>query len=163
MSSRWLRAALAAVAATAAVSATPILPQVTNFNSSTTASTPAYANDTLPIVIDEVVPGYGGLNLVWQETFGGSAGQMVNTANWEIITNAHVNNEWQQYTSSNANIQISGGGTLQIVPVLNHATGQWTSGRVESWYVFTPADGRVTVAEAKIRFGTAPAANKQGT
>ncbi|KAK7740879.1 hypothetical protein SLS62_010976, partial [Diatrype stigma] len=162
MSSAWLRAALAATAAAAAaVSATPILPRATNSTTSTATSEPAYANGTLPIVIDEVVPGYGGLNVVWQETFGGSAGQMVNTANWEIITNSHVNNEWQQYTASNANIQISGGGTLQIVPVLNHATGQWTSGRVESWYVFTPADGRVTVAEAKIRFGTAPAANKQ--
>lgn len=155
MASRWLSASLAA---SAAVSASPILPRASN--SSTTPFQPAYTNDT--VVINEAAPGYGGFNTLWQETFPGSAGQMVNEANWQIVTNTNVNNEWQQYTSSNANIQISGGGTLQLVPVLNHATGQWTSGRVESWYTFTPADGRVTMAEAKIRFGDAPAANKQG-
>ncbi|RYP80273.1 hypothetical protein DL770_006301 [Monosporascus sp. CRB-9-2] len=114
------------------------------------------------LVVNELAPGYAGFNLKWLEPFGGNAGQMVNEANWEIITNINVNNEWQKYTRSTQNMQISGGGTLQIVPVLDHATGQWTSGRVESWYTFTPTDGKVTLAEGKIRFGDAPYGNKQG-
>ena len=157
MASRWLRASLAAAAAVSvSVSATPIF-RTTNV---TTTTPPVYSNDTL--VIDEYAPGYSGFNTVWQESFWGNAGAMVNEANWQIVTGLKVNNELQTYTRSNTNMQISGGGTLQIVPVLDHSTNQWTSGRVESWYTFTPADGRLTMAEAKIRFGDAPAANKQG-
>ena len=158
MTLMWLRAWLV-IAAAAAASATPATPFPTN---STAASPvpPFRGNDT--VSIQESAPGYGGYNTVWQETFPGSAGQLVNEQRWQIVTNYHVNNEWQEYTRSNRNMQISGGGTLQIVPLLDRATGKWTSGRVESWYTFTPRDGKVTLAEAKIRFGNAPAANKQG-
>lgn len=73
----------------------------------------------------------------------------------------HTNNEVQDYTTSNRNIQISGGGTIQLIP-LKSSNGQWTSGRIESRYTFTPAPNKATVIEGKIRFGDNPAANKQG-
>lgn len=159
MASMWLKAWLAVAASAATVSATPVAPFATNSTAGSLAP-PFPGNDTMSI--QESAPGYGGYNTVWQETFPGAAGEMVNEQRWQIITNYHVNNEWQEYTRSNRNMQISGGGTLQIVPLLDRATGKWTSGRVESWYTFTPRDGKVTLAEAKIRFGNAPAANKQG-
>ncbi|KAI1490293.1 family 16 glycosyl hydrolase [Biscogniauxia mediterranea] len=109
----------------------------------------------------EAVPGYSGYNAVWADTFDGAAGSTINTNNWNIITGTNVNNEWQQYTTSNTNMQLSGGATLQIVP-LKDSSGQWTSARVESKYTFTPTAGALTMAEAKIRFGDNPIANKQG-
>jgi beta-glucanase (GH16 family) len=121
--------------------------------------TVGFRNDT--ISIQENAPGYGGFNLIWQETFPGAAGQLPNEGNWNIITNLHVNNEWQDYTRSSQNMQMSGGATLQIVP-RKDASGKWTSGRLESKYVFTPADGRVTRAEARIRFGSAVPPNSAG-
>src|SRR4051812_28934303 len=83
-------------------------------------------------------PSYGGFNLVWAETFAGGEGTPPNAGNWNTITNIHVNNELQRYTTSTANLQISGGGTLQIVP-WRDGRGGWTSGRVESRFTFTPA------------------------
>jgi beta-glucanase (GH16 family) len=74
-----------------------------------------------------------------------------------------VNGELETYTSSNANVQLSGGSTLQLVPwVDTSVSGGWTSGRVESKYVFTPSTGKITFAEADIRFGTNPTSEKQG-
>jgi beta-glucanase (GH16 family) len=74
-----------------------------------------------------------------------------------------VNGELETYTSSTANVQLSGGGTLQLVPLKDSSvSGGWTSGRVESKYIFTPSAGKVTIAEAKIRFGSNPTSNKQG-
>ncbi|KAI0466560.1 putative endo-1,3(4)-beta-glucanase [Xylaria cf. heliscus] len=112
-------------------------------------------------VAAEAVPSYSGYNVVWQENFNGAAGSLVNQANWNIIQNANnANNELETYTNSNQNHQLSGGATLQIVPLLNN--GKWTSARLESKYVFTPADGRKTILEAKIRFGSNPISAKQG-
>jgi len=106
-------------------------------------------------------PSYSGFNLVWQETFAGTSGTSPNTNTWNIVTNLHVNNEVQTYTSSTANLQLSGGSTLQIVP-WRDSSGAWTSGRIESRYTFTPAAGRLTFAEGLIRFGDNPTSNKQG-
>jgi len=106
-------------------------------------------------------PSYDGVRLVWAETFPGSSGTPPNAGNWNTITNIRVNNELQRYTTSTANLQISGGGTLQIVP-WRDSQGGWTSGRVESKYTFVPAPGRVTFAEAPIRFGDHPVAHKAG-
>lgn len=111
--------------------------------------------------IAEGVPGYGGFNLVWQENFDGAAGFGVNEGNWNIFEGKNnANNEQQTYTRSNQNLQLSGGATVQIVPQNNN--GQWTSARLESKYVFTPADGHQTIIEAKIRFGNNAPAQKQG-
>ncbi|KAF2966793.1 hypothetical protein GQX73_g6771 [Xylaria multiplex] len=117
---------------------------------------------TVTSVAAEAVPGYSGYNVIWQENFNGAAGSLVNEGNWNIIERSasqNSNNEWQTYTRSNLNHQLSGGATLQIVPLNN---GGWTSARLESKYVFTPPDGRRTMVEAKIRFGANGPAQKQG-
>ncbi|KAK2036481.1 family 16 glycosyl hydrolase [Colletotrichum somersetense] len=106
-------------------------------------------------------PNYSGFTRLWQDTFSGAAATGVNEGNWQIITNIRVNNELQDYTTSRNNLQISGGGTVQIIPQKD-ASGRWTSGRIESKYTFTPAAGRVTLAEGLIRFGDTPIANKKG-
>jgi beta-glucanase (GH16 family) len=106
-------------------------------------------------------PGYNGYNLLWQETFAGASGSPPMDYNWFRITNLHVNNEVQEYTTDLRNMQLSGGSTLQIVP-WRDAYGRWTSGRIESKGTFTPAPGRVTFAEAAIRFGDSPTNHKQG-
>ncbi|TRX92128.1 hypothetical protein FHL15_006995 [Xylaria flabelliformis] len=112
-------------------------------------------------VAAEAVPGYSGYSVVWQENFNGPAGSLVNQNTWNIYQGANsANNEKEVYTNSNQNHQLSGGATLQIVPQLNN--GQWTSARLESKYVFTPPDGKKTIIEAKIRFGSNPASQKQG-
>ncbi|CAM1502635.1 Fc.00g074110.m01.CDS01 [Cosmosporella sp. VM-42] len=109
-------------------------------------------------------PGYSGFNRVWQDNFSGSGGASPNGNNWNIITGyLNVNAELEVYTSSSRNLQLSGGQTLQIVPWKDSSqSGGWTSGRVESKYTFTPQAGKVTRAEAAVRFGTNPTGNKQG-
>lgn len=57
-------------------------------------------------------------------------------------------------------MQLSGGNTLQLVP-WNDPNG-WTSGRIESKYVLTPQDGKVTRIEAQLRFGSNATNRKQG-
>ncbi|KAH7146217.1 concanavalin A-like lectin/glucanase domain-containing protein [Dactylonectria macrodidyma] len=109
-------------------------------------------------------PTYSGYSKIWVDTFDGSAGQAPDTSKWNIITGyLNVNAEQEVYTASSNNIQRSGGATLQIVPQRDSsALYGWTSGRVESKYVLTPAAGKRTRMEAQIRFGTNAQANKQG-
>ncbi|KAM5349887.1 hypothetical protein ACJ41O_006392 [Fusarium nematophilum] len=109
-------------------------------------------------------PSYNGQGLVWQDTFAGTGGTLPDTSKWNIIEGyLNVNAELEVYTRSTRNVQRSGGKTLQLVPWRDSsvATG-WTSGRLESRYVFTPKAGRMTKAEAAIRFGNYAIANKQG-
>ncbi|KAM3463483.1 hypothetical protein MY5147_009666 [Beauveria neobassiana] len=106
-------------------------------------------------------PNYGGFYRIWQDNFGGNAGQLPNEGNWNIISgNLGVNNELQVYQRDSRNIQVSGGNTLQVVPFRNG--NGWTSGRIESKYTFTPKGGQVTRVEAAIRFGGNSINNKQG-
>lgn len=105
-------------------------------------------------------PAHEGYELVWQENFAGEGGSMPNPDNWNIVTDINVNNELQKYTTSNRNLQISGGSTFQIVP-WRDGTG-WTSGRIESTYTFTPEPSRLTAAEGQIRFGSNDVGDKQG-
>lgn len=109
-------------------------------------------------------PSYSGYSLIWDANFPSAAGTLPSTANWNIITGyLGVNGEWEEYTSSSANVQCSGGQTLQLVPWKDSSTANgWTSGRIESKYTFTPTAGRVTRAEAYIRFGTNAVSTKQG-
>jgi len=109
-------------------------------------------------------PGYGGLNLVWQDNFAGSAGSAPDGNKWNVINGyLNVNAEWEVYPSSNKNVQRSGGNTLQIIPWRdNSAQHGWTSGRVESKYTFTPQGGKLTRVEASLKFGDATGAAKQG-
>ncbi|KAK0708511.1 glycoside hydrolase family 16 protein [Lasiosphaeris hirsuta] len=102
-----------------------------------------------------------GFKTLWSDTFAGNAGDLPNGNLWQIVTGLKVNNEAQDYTNSNQNLQISGGGTVQFVP-RKSASGRWTSGRIESKATFTPQAGKVTVMEATIRFGDHPQGNKQG-
>lgn len=109
-------------------------------------------------------PSYSGYTLLWSDSFSGAGGASPSSSNWNIITgNLGVNGELETYTSSSANVQLSGGSTIQLVPWADSSvSGGWTSGRVESKYTFTPAAGVITLAEADIRFGTNAIANKQG-
>ncbi|KUI64246.1 Beta-glucanase [Cytospora mali] len=109
-------------------------------------------------------PSYSGYTLEWSSAFLYAAGQAPSSSNWNIITGyLGVNSELEEYTSSSANVQCSGGGTLQLVPWKDSsATYGWTSGRIESVYTFTPTAGAVTRAEAEIRFGTNDISTKQG-
>lgn len=111
-----------------------------------------------------VPPAYSGYNSIWSSEFLYPAGQLPNSETWNYITGyLGVNGEWEEYTTSSANIQCSGGQTLQIVPWKDSTTEYgWTSGRIESKYTFTPTAGKVTRVEADIRFGTNDIANKQG-
>ncbi|WP_224366361.1 family 16 glycosylhydrolase [Hyalangium versicolor] len=66
---------------------------------------------------------------IWSDEFDGTS---VNTTNWNIVTNVHVNNEQQQYTTSGNNIQVSNG-TLKLIARKESNNGYpFTSGRLES-------------------------------
>ncbi|MDC0713488.1 family 16 glycosylhydrolase [Stigmatella sp. ncwal1] len=66
---------------------------------------------------------------IWGDEFDGTA---VNTANWSYITNIHVNNEQQQYTTSGNNVQVSNG-TLKLIARRENNNGYpFTSGRLET-------------------------------
>ena len=74
---------------------------------------------------------------------------------------ADILQQVEVYSTSNQNIQLSGGNTIQIVP-RKSPTGQWTSGRIESQSTFTPAPGKIMIVEGLIRFGSNGQGNKQG-
>jgi beta-glucanase (GH16 family) len=64
---------------------------------------------------------------VWFDNFDGTA---LNTSNWGYDNDVHVNNEQQQYTSSNVAVS---GGTLKITAVQQTVNGYpFTSGRIFS-------------------------------
>lgn len=106
-------------------------------------------------------PSYDGYRLVWAETFAGPSNGLPNENNWNIIDgNLGVNNELQTYRRNARNAQTSGGYTLQLVPWKDGS--DWTSGRLESKYTFTPQAGKRTMAEAQIRFGGNNLDTKQG-
>lgn len=109
-------------------------------------------------------PTYSGYTLTWDAPFTGDAGGSPSTSNWNIITGyLGVNDELEEYTSSNLNVQLSGGETLQIVPWTDSTTLYgWTSGRLESVDSWTPASGVITRVEAEIDFGTDAQSTKQG-
>lgn len=108
-----------------------------------------------------VHPGFG---LIWQDDFAGTGGTSPDTNKWNIIDGyLNVNAELEVYTSSTRNVQRSGGSTLQLVPWRDTSVfSGWTSGRIESKYVFTPQPWKITRAEAIIRFGNNEIWNKQG-
>ncbi|KAK1774655.1 concanavalin A-like lectin/glucanase domain-containing protein [Copromyces sp. CBS 386.78] len=108
------------------------------------------------------VPPYPGYKVLWADEFTGEAGAHPSYSKWNFAVNTNTNNELQTYTTSNSNIQLSGGSTVQFVPRKDPATGKWTSGRLESQATFTPAANRTTLVEAAIRFGDLASSQKKG-
>lgn len=109
---------------------------------------------SLPVLATAIsAPNIDGYKIVWEEPFVGCQGCSVNTARWNIILNLDVNDEVQEYSSSNANIQLSGGQSLQIVPLKSSSTGEWTSGRIESKKTWWAKHGKVMRVEAQLRQG----------
>lgn len=102
-----------------------------------------------------------GLKVVFEEAFAGDAGAPPSADTWNIALNVNSNNEAQVYTTSTDNMQISGGGSFQIVP-RRHADGSWTSGRVESRGSWVAPPGGIMQIEASIRVGWNLQGNKQG-
>ncbi|KAM0370860.1 hypothetical protein HYE67_002132 [Fusarium culmorum] len=115
-------------------------------------------------VVASSAPTYDGFDIVWQDTFEGPAGSLPDRSKW-IMQDWYkdLNGDWQTYTTSPKNQQLTGDGSVLIIPLRDSsATKGWTSGRLESAYTFTPAPGARTIAEASIRLGSAPPSGKQG-
>ncbi|KAI0376198.1 glycoside hydrolase family 16 protein [Hypomontagnella monticulosa] len=118
------------------------------------------ASVVAPALVGAIAPpNVPGMNIVFAEDFEGPAGGSPNGNNWNIMDAINTNNEVQTYTTSNQNVQISGGGTIQFVPRKSPA-GLWTSGRIETKGAWTPAPGKVMSIQANILMGNN--ANKQG-
>ncbi|KAI5920971.1 beta-glucanase [Camillea tinctor] len=116
----------------------------------------------LPCLVAGITPpSIQGMSLVWSDDFEGAAGSSPNGDTWNIMDAIDTNNEVQSYTTSNNNLQISGGGTIQFVP-RKSASGVWTSGRIETKGSWTPEPGKITTLSASILVGSNAAANKQG-
>ncbi|CAN8105570.1 unnamed protein product [Discula destructiva] len=109
-------------------------------------------------------PSYSGYTLQWDAPFTGNSGSLPDSSDWKVISGyLGVNAELEEYTSSVANVQLSGGETLQLVPWRDSSTLYgWTSGRIESVDSWTPDDGVITRVEAEIAFGTNAQSTKQG-
>jgi len=66
---------------------------------------------------------------IWSDEFNGTS---VDQSNWSYITNIHVNNEQQQYTTSSQNVAVNNG-TLKLTARYQPTNGYpFTSGRLES-------------------------------
>ncbi|UKZ50307.1 hypothetical protein TrVGV298_004565 [Trichoderma virens] len=59
-------------------------------------------------------PNIPGMKVVWQESFVGEQGDMVDLTQWNVMTDLHNNQELETYTQSSSNMQLSGGQTLQL-------------------------------------------------
>jgi beta-glucanase (GH16 family) len=99
------------------------------------------------------------MKVTYNESFIGPAGSSVNRDEWYIVLAINTNNDVQTYTDSNANLQLSGGETLQIIP-RKSPQGHWTSGRIESKELFTPPAGKKFMIQGMVRVGSNP--SKQG-
>lgn len=109
-------------------------------------------------------PVYTNYTRVWQSNFVGKAGPLSTAKNWNVIAGSqNYNNEVQTYTTSQSNAQFSGSGTGRLIPLRNSSVaGGWTSGRLESKYIFTPKAGKVTRVESSLRLAGNPQSHKQG-
>ncbi|KAH7184667.1 secreted glucosidase [Fusarium flagelliforme] len=112
----------------------------------------------------EQAPGYEGFNLIWEDTFSGPAGSLPDQSKW-IMQDwyKNLNGDFQTYTTSRANQQHTGHGSLVIIPLRDPSAQRgWTSDRLKGAYTFTPAPGAKTIAEAEIKLGSASKSGKQG-
>ncbi|KAH8645750.1 putative endo-1,3(4)-beta-glucanase [Xylariales sp. PMI_506] len=110
-------------------------------------------------------PTYTGYTLIWEDTFDGDANVLPDSSKWNVIDeDLGYNGELETYTNSDSNVQLSGGATLQLIPEYcgDSDCTEWTSGRIESIYTFTPTSGLITRAESQLRFGNNTEEHKQG-
>src|SRR6185369_17031805 len=118
------------------------------------------ATATFTMNANAAVPGApSGMTTVFSDDFTGAAGTGLNTANWlyDIGTSypgGAANwgtGEVETMTNSTANVFLDGAGHLAIKPLRN-ASGQWTSGRIETQRtdLAAPAGGKLRV-EASIQ------------
>ncbi|KAI1336478.1 beta-glucanase [Xylariaceae sp. FL0016] len=112
------------------------------------------------LVVAITPPNIDGMTIQWSEAFKGSAGSSPSDQ-WNVMDAIDTNNEVQTYTTSNNNLQISGGETIQFVPRKSSA-GHWSSGRIETKDSFTPAAGKIMKIQSSILLGDNAATNKQG-
>jgi hypothetical protein len=105
------------------------------------------------------LPSPPGWQLQWGDNFAGPAGSLPSSTHWRIDTghgypNGPVNwgtSEIENYTTDPSNLHLDGQGHLLITP-LRDATGQWTSGRIETIRDdFTAPDGGMLRMEARIQ------------
>ncbi|GAB2562079.1 family 16 glycosylhydrolase [Dyella jejuensis] len=105
------------------------------------------------------LPAPAGWTLQWGDNFAGPAGTLPSNTNWRIDTGHGYPNgpiDWgtseiENYTSDPANIHLDGHGHLMIIP-RRDASGQWTSGRIETLRDdFTAPDGGMLRMEARIQ------------
>lgn len=106
-------------------------------------------------------PSIDGFSILFSEDFAGAAGASPDSSVWNVATAIDTNAEVQSYTTSNKNLQISGGETIQFVP-RKGSTGTWTSGRIETVGAWTPEAGKVMVIQSSLLLGDNAQANKQG-
>ncbi|KEY68250.1 hypothetical protein S7711_04781 [Stachybotrys chartarum IBT 7711] len=112
-----------------------------------------------PLARAILAPNVDGMKIVWSESFSGCAGCAPSSDEWNVALDVNTNNEIQDYSTSNANIQLSGGDTVQLVPLKDEA-GRWTSGRIETVQSFTPQPGKRMLFQGELRVGSN--AHKQG-
>jgi hypothetical protein len=107
-------------------------------------------------------PDIAGMSRVWSDGFAGKAGSCVDTDNWGIAGSAlSVNLELQTYTDDPTNLQLSGLGTVQLVPVMG-SDGSWTSSRIESKGSWMAEPGAKLRIQASLRTGASPGSGKKG-
>ncbi|KAH6656080.1 secreted glucosidase [Truncatella angustata] len=104
-----------------------------------------------------------GWSTVWTDTFDGKTNTFPDSSKWTIAEGFYgYNGEKETWMKNVENVQLSGSATLQLIPEYNVNGIEWTSGRVESKYTFTPVAGKKTRAESLLRFGSNVPPHKQG-
>ncbi|PNP58392.1 hypothetical protein FNYG_15055 [Fusarium nygamai] len=109
------------------------------------------------------VPKIPGYRTMWYDSFDGVPGSLPDTSNWNIQHwYQDLNGDHQEYRASPENVHIMDG-SIHIRPWRDYtAAKNWTSGRIESTYTFTPAPGVKTIVQAGIGLGVAPRGKKDG-
>jgi beta-glucanase (GH16 family) len=111
-------------------------------------------------------PGY---TTTFFDDFTGAPGSAPSPSNWIIDLGTSYpggapkwgNNELETYTNAYGNLHVTHQQTLAIAPLLKN--GAWTSGRIETQRSdFAAASGGKQYVEARIKLGSAPAAQQQG-
>ncbi|GAB2808848.1 glycoside hydrolase family 16 protein [Streptomyces chlorus] len=111
-----------------------------------------------------------GWNQVFVDDFNGAAGSGLNTSNWRYATGKGYpggpanwgTGEIETMTSSPENVSLDGNGNLRITP-RRDASGNWTSGRVETNRAdFEPPAGGTLRVESRIQVPNVTGAAAKG-